>query len=79
MGNVSRRWQKDAFRGRGSSSVNWLKAVPSVVDVIGFGEATLGRDESSIIFMEKPAFCLSFAKYLDRYKPLDESRTPVFL
>ncbi|KAJ8032115.1 CBL-interacting serine/threonine-protein kinase 7 [Holothuria leucospilota] len=56
-----------------------LKAVPCVVDVIGFGEANLGRDECSIIIMEKPAFCLSFAKYLNRNKPLDESRVLFFL
>ncbi|KAJ8028798.1 CBL-interacting serine/threonine-protein kinase 7 [Holothuria leucospilota] len=76
-------WARSPVDGRRMPSeveaLRALKAVPSVVDVIGFGEVTLGRDECSIIIMEKPAFCLSFAKYLDRNKPLDESRALFFL
>ncbi|PIK39042.1 Serine/threonine-protein kinase pim-1 [Apostichopus japonicus] len=56
-----------------------LESVTSVVDLLGYGQISLGNDDVFTLVMEKPAGCLSFDSYLRRQAPLTESMVFFFL
>ncbi|XP_071819360.1 serine/threonine-protein kinase pim-2-like [Apostichopus japonicus] len=47
-----------------------LESVTSVVDLLGFGEVSLGSDDVFFFVMEKPMGCISFDTYLRQHKPI---------
>ncbi|XP_071819801.1 serine/threonine-protein kinase pim-2-like [Apostichopus japonicus] len=53
-----------------AAALNALESVTSVVDLLGFGEVSLGWDDVFFFVMEKPMGCLSFDTYLRQHKPM---------